>query len=75
MKKPLRFQLIFQFPEAFFESYEAVMEFEEKLICSMAKTCEVDGHDVGSGTTNFFVYTDTRLLLIVSFASIWVRTK
>ncbi len=24
----------------------------------MAKTCEVDGHDVGSGTTNFFVYTD-----------------
>jgi len=54
-----KFQLVIQFPEDFFGSFDAMMEFEERLIRSMPKTCDVDGHDIGAGTINFFVYTSS----------------
>lgn len=57
----MRYQVIFQFPETFFASPSEVLEFEEKLAVSMPKTCVVDGYDVGSGTVNFFVFTDSPL--------------
>ncbi|MDM5065599.1 hypothetical protein OB934_22870 [Aeromonas salmonicida] len=52
------YQLVIQFPQDFFTSFDAMVGFEEKLIASMPKTCDVDGHDVGSGTINFFIYTN-----------------
>jgi hypothetical protein len=55
------YQLIFQFPETFFESIEEVFSFENRLLESMPNTCHVDGHDIGSGTVNFFVYTNAPL--------------
>jgi hypothetical protein len=43
------------------------VEFEDKLIASMPKTCDVDGYDVGSGTINFFVHTDSPLAALKHF--------
>ena len=59
--KPIRYQLIFQFSETFFMTHNDLVAFEDKWITSMPKTYDVDGHDVGSGTTHFFVYTDKPL--------------
>jgi hypothetical protein len=53
-----KYQLVIQFPEDFFESHAAMIAFEDKLIAAMPKTVDVDGHDIGSGTINFFLYTD-----------------
>lgn len=64
----MRYQVIFQFPESFFATDSEVVEFEGKLIASMPKTCDVDGYDIGrSGTTNFFVYTDSPLAALKHF--------
>ncbi|MEH6460208.1 hypothetical protein [Chitinimonas sp. JJ19] len=51
------YQLVIQFPQDFFPSFDAMVEFEDKLHACMPKTCKVDGHDTGSGTINFFIYT------------------
>lgn len=61
MNKTVRYLVIFQFPETFFETYDDLIAFEEKLIASLPKTCDVDGHDIGSGTINFFVFTKSPL--------------
>ena len=65
--KPMRCQVIFQFPEAFFATHTDLVSFEDMLMASMPKTCDVDGHDVGSGTTNFFVYTNSPLAALKHF--------
>jgi hypothetical protein len=57
MKEPA-YQLVIQFPDDFFASFDELVAFENRLIASLPRTCHVDGHDVGSGTINFFVYTD-----------------
>lgn len=51
------YQLVIQFPEDFFASHDALMGFEQRLAASLGKNHDVDGHDIGSGTVNFFVYT------------------
>lgn len=53
-----KYQLVLQFPHDFFARHEDVVAFEARLAGCLPKTCEVDGFDVGSGTVNFFVYTD-----------------
>lgn len=57
----MRYQLVIQFPGTFFESFDELIAFEDKLIASMPRTCDVDGHDIGSGTVNFFIETDSPL--------------
>lgn len=63
----VNYVLIFQFPETFFETVDEIREFEEKLTSSLPKTCEVDGFDTGSGTTNFFVFTQFPLAAFNAF--------
>ena len=63
----MRYQVIFQFPESFFATLDDLIAFEAKLIASLPKTCDVDGYDTGSGTTNFFVYTDSPLAAFKNF--------
>lgn len=53
----MRYLLVIQFSDRYFASIAEIAAFEEKLAASLPRTCEVDGHDVGAGTTNFFVYT------------------
>ena len=57
----MRYQVVFQFPETFFATHSDLVAFEDELTASMPKTCDVDGYDVGSGTANFFVLTDSPL--------------
>jgi hypothetical protein len=63
----MRYQVIFQFPETFFESLADLLAFGEKLELSLPRTCDADGHDTGAGTTNFFVYTDAPLAAFNQF--------
>jgi hypothetical protein len=63
----MRYQVIFQFPETFFESLADLLSFGEKLELSLPRTCDVDGYDTGSGTTNFFVYTNAPLAAFNQF--------
>jgi hypothetical protein len=56
-----RYQLVVQLPDDFFPTFDDMVAFEDRLIASMPRTCEVDGHDIGSGTINFFIYTDAPL--------------
>lgn len=53
------FQLVIQLPDDFFETFDDMVAFEDRLIACMPKTCDVDGHDIGSETINFFVYTNS----------------
>jgi hypothetical protein len=54
-----KYQLVIQLPEDFFETFDAMVEFEDTLINALpAKSNSVSGHDIGSGTINFFVDTD-----------------
>ncbi|MCR9202521.1 MAG: hypothetical protein NXI04_28095 [Planctomycetaceae bacterium] len=62
-----KYQVVFQFPEAFFATHDELVEFEDKLAASLPKTCDVDGYDTGSGTTNFFVHTDAPLAALKHF--------
>jgi hypothetical protein len=55
------YQLVIQFPQDFFDSFDAMIAFEDQLIRCMPRTCLVDGHDIGAGTINFFVHTPAPL--------------
>jgi len=48
-------QVVLQLPEGFFPSFDDMVAFEDLLIRSMPRTEQVTGHDIGSGTINFFV--------------------
>lgn len=51
-------QLVLQFPEAAFKDFDALVRFEDALCDLLGDRHEVDGHDIGSGEVNFFVFTD-----------------
>lgn len=57
----MRYLLIFQFSERYFATHAELVAFEDRLRAALPRTHEVDGHDIGSGTTNFFVFTDAPL--------------
>jgi hypothetical protein len=51
-------QLVVQFPEDSFLDFDALVSFEDYLYETLGDRHEVDGHDIGSGEVNFFVFTD-----------------
>ncbi len=53
-----KYQLVVQFAGDFFPSFDAMVAFEDDLIATLPTSHVVDGHDIGSGTTNFFILTD-----------------
>ena len=63
----MQFVAVFQFPDSFFKTLDDLFTFEDELIAAMPKTCNVDGHDAGSGVVNFFVYTDSPLAALKHF--------
>lgn len=62
-----KYQVVIQFPEPYFESLEAIVEFEQKLTCSLPSTHDVDGYDAGMGTVNFFVYSNAPQAVLRNF--------
>jgi hypothetical protein len=49
---------VLQWPSDSRETYDAVVEIEDLLIEAIQDECAVDGHDVGSGEMNIFIWTD-----------------
>lgn len=56
----MKYQLVLQFPCHTIEDYDALIEFEDKLIDSVALRgmVNVDGHDSGSSEMNLFLHTN-----------------
>ena len=50
-------QLVIQFPESAFPDFDDLVDYEDALIETLGDDHEVDGHDIGSGEVNFFVFT------------------
>ena len=53
----MQYQLILQFDE-YLLSYDDMIELENKLERRLEGLAEVDGHDIGSGEINYFIFTD-----------------
>ncbi len=62
-----QYQIVIQFPESFFADTDAILAFEEKLSSSMPRTQSYDGYDAGSGTINFFIYSNTPNAVLANF--------
>lgn len=62
-----QFQVVVQFPEAFFTSVDEIRAFGDKLEQSMPRTHDYDGFDVGSGTVNFFLFSNTPTAILANF--------
>jgi len=62
-----QYQIVLQFPESFFADTAAILVFEEKLSSSMPRTQSYDGYDSGSGTINFFIYSNTPNAVLANF--------
>lgn len=57
MREPTH-QLVIQFPQSSFPEFDDLVRYEDALIDVLADDHDVDGHDIGSGEVNFFVFTD-----------------
>jgi hypothetical protein len=53
----MRYQLILQFRGSSLEDYDAMISLEEDLISDLGVNARVDGHDLGSGEANIFIFT------------------
>lgn len=53
----MRYQLVFQFKGDSLADFDQMVSLEDALIGVLGATAEVDGHDVGSGETNIFIFT------------------
>ena len=51
-------QLVIQFPAERTADYDAVVAVEDLLINQLDDGSDVDGHDVGGGAMNVFLYTE-----------------
>jgi hypothetical protein len=54
---PEDYQLVIQLAQSDLRGFDDLVEIEEALIHALGVDHEVDGHDVGAGTVNFFVET------------------
>jgi hypothetical protein len=52
----MRYQLLLQFRGDSLVDYDAIAALEDELIEKLPEA-DVDGHDVGSGETNIFIFT------------------
>lgn len=46
-----------QLPESAFSDFDELMDYEDALAETLGDEHEVDGHDIGSGEINFYVFT------------------
>jgi hypothetical protein len=53
----MRYQLILQFRGDAIEDYDAMVTLEEELIRDLGASARVDGHDMGSGEANIFIFS------------------
>jgi hypothetical protein len=53
----MQYQLKLQIPGDSLDDYDAMIALESELIEELGDSADVDGHDVGSGETNIFIFT------------------
>ena len=53
----MRYQLVLQFRGSSLEDLDALVALEDSLIGQLAGVAVVDGHDIGSGEANVFIFT------------------
>ncbi len=51
------YQLVLQFRGDSLEDLDATVALADELIEELGESADVDGHDVGSGETNIFIFT------------------
>ena len=54
----MRYRLVVQIKPASSEDLNRLVNWEEALIVDLATSAEVDGHDLGAGEFNIFIFTD-----------------
>jgi hypothetical protein len=54
----VRYQLVLQFRGDTLADYDQMIAVERRLTEELGDSADVDGHDVGSGETNIFIFTD-----------------
>lgn len=61
------YQVVIQFPATFFPDQTSIEAFGERIAECMPRTHEYDGFDQGSGTTNYFLYSNTPNAILTNF--------
>jgi len=61
------YQVVIQFPATFFPDQTSIEAFGERIAECMPRTHEYDGFDHGSGTTNYFLYSNTPNAILTNF--------
>ncbi len=54
----MKYQLVLQLPESYLKDFDALISLEEDLTEILTENEDVDGHDIGSGEANIFVFTN-----------------
>ena len=52
------------------DDFDAMVALEEELTEELGDSADVDGHDVGSGETNIFIYTSDKMMIIL-MVDVW----
>ena len=53
----MKYQLVLQFRGDSLEDFDEMIALEEELIEKLGNSADVDGHDMGSGERNIFIFT------------------
>ena len=55
--RAMDYQLVLQFRGDSLADFDAMVALEDELTNQLGDSADVDGHDVGSGETNIFIFT------------------
>lgn len=54
----MKYQLVLQWPTSLLRNYPLLISLEEAVTTGIADLGTVDGHDIGSGEMNIFIFTE-----------------
>jgi hypothetical protein len=54
----MKYMLVMQFAGDSEQDFDALIDLEVQLTRALSEDAEVDGHDIGSGQGNIFIFTD-----------------
>ena len=54
----MQYQLVLQWPTSLFRGHDLLIALEDAVIAGIGDLGTVDGHDIGAGEMNIFVFTD-----------------
>jgi len=68
-------QLVLQFAGDSTQDLDALIALEDSLIEELGDSADVDGHDIGSGECNIFIFTEDPLLTFERAKSVLERSN